>query len=596
MADPPSTTRELARLVGQQRETILPFVGSGLLVAAGAPRFLSSTLASHSVLYLGFSFADTEVHLRKIIGWINAKVADPPHHYLPLPEDEVKARKADLRRLSRHRMLAVVPYRRDPTHTAVENVALALAPRSGPGVTWVQPPLLRVDETDDENSLRARMSLYDLGIPMADTINQPTDLMAEPPSLVIAGASMGKTTLLKWLPALAGDVLVAALAQLEHFKPAPASAHAPQNAIRDLLLSLDDQQPLAIETLEASGALLLLDGLDEVDERYRKQVLAAIRAALARWPDHTWVISSRPGSEARTLASGEIATFAITPSRRWGEFYLRARSVPPSRVEQAMLDGYGLGDLWMVPVLAERLATRLLDEHTAPISALDLLVSGQYAVAEREARRQHQRKTVLRDWLTSIAIGLELSGRPSASEAELAEIPAAAEMKARTARRRLIRLELLAAEPDRASFPLKPLQEGLCADAILHTTDPPRTLRDVAVARVGGVDRLRDDIDVTIDLVFEHADRATRATLRALDEPRWARTLPTHGDPADAREALDILCPFERVCPARRSVSAVTERTASPRRLSPTGAREVSPGSSEICSRRSPGGRYGPGM
>ena len=53
--------------------------------------------------------------------------------------------------------------------------------------------------------------------------------------------------------------------------------------------------------------------------------------------------------------------------------------------------------------------------------------------------------------------------------------------------------------------------------------------------------------------------------------------------------------PLDRGWPASRSVSAASDRTASPRRLSPTGARPVSAGSSETCSRRSPEGTYGPG-
>lgn len=76
------------------------------------------------------------------------------------------------------------------------------------------------------------------------------------------------------------------------------------------------------------------------------------------------------------------------------------------------------------------------------------------------------------------------------------------------------------------------------ADAILRSEDPVAALRHVAVASVAGRDRLRDDVEFTLDLVFEHADRAVRRELRSLDPLRWARTVITRGDLDDAREAF----------------------------------------------------------
>ena len=78
-------------------------------------------------------------------------------------------------------------------------------------------------------------------------------------------------------------------------------------------------------------------------------------------------------------------------------------------------------------------------------------------------------------------------------------------------------------------------------DAILKAADPVVTLRHFASADVAGVERLREDIELTIDLIFEHAERTTRAELRKVDEPRWARTVLTRGTIEDAREALKVL-------------------------------------------------------
>jgi hypothetical protein len=95
-----------------------------------------------------------------------------------------------------------------------------------------------------------------------------------------------------------------------------------------------------------------------------------------------------------------------------------------------------------------------------------------------------------------------------------------------------------------AEFPAKPLQEGLCADALLHAHNPVALLRDVAVADLFGVPTLRDDLDLTSDLIFEHAGPQARRDLRALDEQRWARTAARRGDEAEAAQALDAILAF----------------------------------------------------
>ena len=140
--------------------------------------------------------------------------------------------------------------------------------------------------------------------------------------------------------------------------------------------------------------------------------------------------------------------------------------------------------------------------------------------------------------MCSLAVALELRGRTAATVDELAAVPAAGGLAGAEARRRLVDASLLADVPGVAAFPLKTLQEGLCADAILRSEDPVAALRHVAVASVAGRDRLRDDVEFTLDLVFEHADRAVRRELRSLDSLRWARTVITRGDLDGAREAF----------------------------------------------------------
>jgi hypothetical protein len=206
-----------------------------------------------------------------------------------------------------------------------------------------------------------------------------------------------------------------------------------------------------------------------------------------------------------------------------------------------MLDGYGLGGLLGIPLFAARLADRLLQDSEEPLNPLRLLVEEQYAASAREARRDGKQQVDLSERMCILAVALELAGRSSAQVGELAQIPAPAGLGGEEARARLVDATLLADIPGIAAFPLKTLQEGLCADAILKAHGPVAVLRRFAGADVGGTDRLREDIEMTIDLVFEHADPDARAELRGIDEARWARTVLTVGTEQDAREALTLL-------------------------------------------------------
>jgi SIR2-like domain len=62
-------------------------------------RFISSTMASRRLLYLGFSLGEGEVHLHEILEWIGRTVEDPRPHYLLLPEDEIAARPDEMSRI-----------------------------------------------------------------------------------------------------------------------------------------------------------------------------------------------------------------------------------------------------------------------------------------------------------------------------------------------------------------------------------------------------------------------------------------------------------------------------------------------------------------
>jgi hypothetical protein len=509
-------------------------------------RFMSATMASSNVLYLGFSFAAAERHLMSILTWLSENVEACSQHYLLLAEQEIRDRSDEMEMFSKLGFVTIVGYESDRRHAMVERVTLALAPRaesrsdeprgSREVPTTLQPILVQSATDEDHEQLQQKISGFDYGWSGSESITTPEAMIGVGRSLLIAGPGMGKTTFVEWLPTLTSSPC--ARGSLKGFAPGRDDA-PPEDAIARILDTGDGL--IAREDLDGVEYALGIDGLDEVEDHLRDQAAAAVVAAVTRWPTHKWVVTSRPCAELQAFMEVEFASFHILPSRRWAKQYLEMRSVPQDRVERAMLDGYGLGDLLGIPLFAERLADRLLDDRDEDLSPLQLLVEEQYAATAKEARRTGQRRADLGKWMRMLAVAVELRGRSSAQVAELAQILGPDGLGGEQAQTRLVNATLLADIPGIAAFPLKTLQEGLCADAILKSADPVTVLRHVVCAEVAGVERLREDIELTIDLVFEDADKGVRTALRTLDEQRWARTVMTRGTMQDAREALEIL-------------------------------------------------------
>jgi len=373
-------------------------------------------------------------------------------------------------------MVSVVPYAIDPDRTEVERVAVAFAPRadspSSAQLTWVAPVVMSAAADDDEERLQQRLSSFDYGFGEQEEVVAVEDLLEHRRVVLVAGPGMGKTTLLDRL-ATSQSESASAIANLRDFAPA-APDDPVEHAIARLLRVERGGDALPIEVLEGSGAKMLLDASDEVDDAFSDSLIPAVTAAAERWPEHTWIIASRPRDAVAALREQGFEVFRIMGSRRWARAYLETRSVPPERVRRAMLDGYGLGGLMTIPLFAERLADRLLDDDPEPPLPLDLLVGEQYAATAREAKRGLQHKEDLGIWMRSLAVALELRGRVSAAVDELDALPGPAGLSGVAARKRLVDASLLADETDVVAFPRRPLQEGLCARAILDTADPSR--------------------------------------------------------------------------------------------------------------------------
>jgi hypothetical protein len=501
--------------------------------------FISTILAPRGVVHFGFSFAREETHLHKILAWLQEHVADTGRHFVLLPKDEI----AKSTHLDAYNLVTVVPYVKDGPRTQVERVCVAFAPRTGrrddqhDAVTWVHPVIFAVGPEDDAERLTQRLAAFDFGTSSREEHLSYEALGAERPALLIGAPGAGKTTTLERLAGL--DDRPTALGSLAAFKSSRGD-DPPERAVTELLLD-DDGQRVAVDVLDGSPRRFCLDRLDEVAAGDRDAALEAIAAAVSRWPQHAWIVASRPTTVETALRELGFAVCRMMPSRRWAQRYLETRGVPPYRTRQALLDGYGLGELMRIPVFAERVADRLLDEDPGVLRPLSLLTETQDEATAREARRFGENAADLGGFLGDLAVALAARGLSSAPVAELGDLPTPPGVTRIAARERLVEASVLADEPGVAAFPHKTLQDALCARAILATGDPAGTLRRIATVEIDGQVRFRDDWDFLIDLVFEHVDRADRAALRELDEQRWARTAVTDADVDEAREAFGAL-------------------------------------------------------
>jgi len=506
--------------------------------------YVRSMLIPRRVLYLGFGFGATETHLRGIVGWIAARVGDRLPQWLLLGERQIRDRRDDLELFEANEAVELVPYDDSAGHAAVEHVALGLAPRSydrDPGIehrlTFVQPVMLAAGGEEDAENLDRRIASFDFGFQEREQPIDPVSLGERARTLIVAAQGMGKSKLMRWLPWLLERPCVSGT--LADFRPGGAGA-PPQSAILRLLRDPGSGERVTVEAWGGDGLCVLLDELDELESELRADAVEAIVAAAEALPQHRFIVASRPVETLARLREAEFESVHILGSRRWAERYLKTRAVPRQLVEGAMLGGYGLGDLLMIPLFAELLADRLLDGRDAPVEPLELLAGSQREAVEREARRARVATGPLIAWMRRLAVGLQLRELSSAPLAQLVDLAPAAG-SAEEARERLVHASVLGDVAATAVFGRRTLQEALTADAIVASADPAAALRWCAVAEVLGRDRLRADLGFVSDLVFEHADRDARARLRQLDEPRWARTVLTRGTREDADEALTVL-------------------------------------------------------
>ena len=530
-----------------------------------------------TILYLGFSFGTTEVHLRGIVRWLR-QIKNARRHLLVLPESDLAEREADLVELSSVPQVTVAGYPGDRDHAFIEalsSVHARLSFANGRHAevisapkppAYIDPALVKEEEGEDLEDLQGKVIGAEGG--WGEPFAGLRDLAAVAPVVLSGQPGMGKTEALRRLARTYEHweaLVVSAIDLAQALRGHGSDEHRLNALSKAIALGLAGRDGVVrpdYDALARNSYLLLLDDFDQVGVDERQVVAAAVLLAGERWPQHRWIVAGRPCLELANFSNAGFARYRILPSESWGHAYLRKRGVAEPDIDRMTNQQAGFGAVMGIPLFAATAADRLLGEGPPFETPLDLLVDAQREAAGKEARRHGRSAAEWWTWLRRLAVGLEVRSRTEATTAELAAVPGRGGFETERLREELVRASLLIELPDRAAFPRRTLQEALCAHAVLATENALESVARVAVAEVAGERHLRSDMEFTLDLVFESASRESRDRLREIDEQRWALTVIARGTRDDAEEALDILIEdAERRC---RAVSVFAAGLRSP--------------------------------
>lgn len=521
---------------------------------------LRMLLAPHFVLYLGYSFPEADDYLRSEIEWIRDNLTDTGDHALLLPGHEYEERRDDLDALGGP--VRIFTFDAARSYDAVQQAALTIAPSRevvatcvdrivGPEMVpdFATPPILsdEIDGESEKRNTRAMMARLGMG---EDRFMEPGELLEAGRSLVIAEPGMGKTQLLLHLGGIAegfAPLYLPAKSVGEALPPERDSTSALALALREAK-AFDDETPVpTIEELSRTSYALLLDGLDEVRAGRRSAVVSAVRELAALFPQHAFVITTRPLLErthAQELHASGFGIYRLVLDEPWGRAYLREkRGIPEQTLNELYERLPRANELLAIPLYAALIGNRLAEGAEAlPDTALRLITQ----VGVRDAiRDEAQKRAVPADdlyrYLQTLALVLELRGLNEARLEDVLALPAPAGLSNEETRAWLVEQALLKDLPDRVAFQTVTIQEGLAAEALLATADPLASLHQVAVAEVAGERVIRSGIDHALDLFFESAAAELRPSLRELDELRWARTQSGAIGIEEARETLTVI-------------------------------------------------------
>jgi hypothetical protein len=177
-----------------------------------------------------------------------------------------------------------------------------------------------------------------------------------------------------------------------------------------------DIPKLTLHRLENESYGFMLDGLDEVPANRRGLVIQLLNEVATAYPQHRFVVASRPVPDLKMLAG--FRQWAPAPDRRWLSRYAVKRAVPIEKLDEALPETGDLSELIVIPIFAAAALDDVVANKPLPNTALELV----WRLADRqteEDQRTGADPAALRIWLDRLALLLELGGVTEMSNEDL---------------------------------------------------------------------------------------------------------------------------------------------------------------------------------
>lgn len=513
------------------------------------------------LLFLGHRLAVEEEHLRRDVLWVT-RTADggEPRHLLLADERDwtsaaTQARAEEMRDRAGVR-LVVFP---DPQgqHEAAVRAAHVVAGRSAVA-SADQAPQLRpeadrlylpvpvargLDATDPGRRGAWMARVWQHGPAFADSLDATGRL------LLVGGGGFGKSEELRQIGRRSTrPALLQTLTSLQPEAWAGPDADPGPAFVRSMAGAATPQQEgaprLTYERLAQGSYVFLLDGLDEVLADRRSDVASFVAALAQRYPQHRWVLATRP-VPGLTVLEDLFEAWTPVPDRAWLVEYARLRGVPQARLALLLGDAPGVADLIEIPVYAAAVVDCAEHGRELPRTALGLVLRLADERTLGDPRLGHDRQ--VGTWLDRLALYLKLGGRTEIAVEELAGTQLHDELDQVAPTPKLLRdlavRALLTDHGGTVRFPANIVLEARAARALLDSGDAGLSvLTDRLIVRLpigdGRVARsLRPSWAGTLELALPNAPPGWRNVVAAADPLLAARAVPPDAAPSEGHAA-----------------------------------------------------------
>jgi SIR2-like domain len=327
--------------------------------------------------------------------------------------------------------------------------------------------------------------------------------------LLVAGGGYGKTEELRQIGLRSSRH--ALFQPMTAFQPRSSWTDAGAAFVRGMRTATaarnGDVPMLTRERLRDEAYLFLLDGLDEVPAENREDILRLLNETVAAYPQHRWVLSSRPLPELSALAG--FTAWTMLPDAAWLDDYAAHRAVPSGDLNEVLAAAPGVAEFVQIPIFAAAVIDHVQRGAPLPSKAIELIwqLADQHASSDTRIEPDPGQ---VRTWLDRVALLLGLAGTTEISvnrlqratlHRDLPEVAPSGELITELAVRALI-----TDTQGIVRFPANVIREARSARALIGAGE-------------AGLDLLRSHILVDLG-AYDAAGKSLRGV-----RPSWVSTL-----------------------------------------------------------------------